>query len=146
MSRRKLNFNRMTVSLSCSCLKPKLSDNPPKPRSSSTNPITKLAKEDDTKSDSHCSYSESPMPGTAVEMDSNDPYLDFRQSMLQMIIEKEVYLKDDLRELLNCFLQLNAPCHHGIIIKAFTEIWNGMFSVSTRPASPSVKRVRRKQV
>ncbi|XVE61417.1 hypothetical protein DITRI_Ditri06bG0038100 [Diplodiscus trichospermus] len=65
----------------------------------------------------------------AVEKDSDDPYLDFRHSMLQMILEKEIYSKDDLRELLNCFLQLNSPYHHGIIVRAFTEIWNGVFSV-----------------
>ncbi|XP_012468138.1 transcription repressor OFP6 [Gossypium raimondii] len=65
----------------------------------------------------------------AVEKDSDDPYLDFRQSMLQMILEKEIYSKDDLKELLNCFLQLNSPYHHGIIVRAFTEIWNGVFSV-----------------
>lgn len=66
----------------------------------------------------------------AVEKDSDDPYLDFRQSMLQMILEKEIYSKDDLKELLNCFLQLNAPFHHEIIVRAFTEIWNGVFSVN----------------
>ncbi|MBA0756135.1 hypothetical protein Gogos_022191 [Gossypium gossypioides] len=65
----------------------------------------------------------------AVEKDSDDPYLDFRHSMLQMILEKEIYSKDDLRELLNCFLQLNSPYYHGIIIRAFTEIWNGVFNV-----------------
>ncbi|KAK3025890.1 hypothetical protein RJ639_041687 [Escallonia herrerae] len=67
----------------------------------------------------------------AVEKDSDDPYLDFRHSMLQMILEKEIYSKDDLRELLNCFLQLNSPYHHGIIVRAFTEIWNGVFSIKS---------------
>lgn len=65
----------------------------------------------------------------AVEKESDDPYLDFRQSMLQMILEQEIYSKDDLRELLNCFLQLNSPYHHGIIVRAFTEIWDGVYSV-----------------
>ncbi|CAA2970385.1 Hypothetical predicted protein [Olea europaea subsp. europaea] len=65
----------------------------------------------------------------AVEKDSDDPYLDFRQSMLQMILEKEIYSKNDLKELLNCFLQLNSPHYHGIIVRAFTEIWNGVYSV-----------------
>ncbi|KAK6942555.1 Ovate protein family, C-terminal [Dillenia turbinata] len=65
----------------------------------------------------------------AVEKDSDDPYLDFRQSMLQMILEKEIYAKDDLRELLNCFLQLNPPYHHEIIVRAFTEIWDSVFCV-----------------
>ncbi|PON97393.1 Ovate protein family, C-terminal [Trema orientale] len=54
--------------------------------------------------------------GVAVEKESDDPYLDFRRSMLQMILENEIYSKDDLRELLNCFLQLNSPSHHGIIL------------------------------
>ena len=45
----------------------------------------------------------------AVEKDSDDPYLDFRHSMLQMILEKQIYSKDDLRQLLDCFLQLNSP-------------------------------------
>lgn len=63
----------------------------------------------------------------AVEKDSDDPYLDFRQSMLQMILENEIYCKDDLKELLNCFLQLNDPYLHGIIVSAFTEIWNGVY-------------------
>lgn len=69
--------------------------------------------------------------GVAVEKDSDDPYLDFRHSMLQMILENEIYSKDDLRELLNCFLQLNSKERHGIIIRAFTEIWNGVFSVKS---------------
>ncbi|XP_044509472.1 transcription repressor OFP6-like [Mangifera indica] len=64
----------------------------------------------------------------AVEKESDDPYLDFRHSMLQMILEKEIYSKDDLKELLNCFLQLNSPYHHEIIVRAFTEIWNGVLS------------------
>ncbi|KDP36141.1 hypothetical protein JCGZ_08785 [Jatropha curcas] len=71
----------------------------------------------------------------AVEKDSDDPYLDFRQSMLQMILEKEIYSKDDLKELLECFLQLNSPYHHGIIVRAFTEIWNGVFSVRSSSSS-----------
>ncbi|KAL8527027.1 hypothetical protein ACS0TY_016040 [Phlomoides rotata] len=72
----------------------------------------------------------------AVEKDSDDPYLDFRQSMLQMILEKEIYAKDDLKELLNCFLQLNSPYYHGTIVRAFTEIWNGVYSV--RSGSPNL--------
>ncbi|KAL8201615.1 hypothetical protein R6Q57_010762 [Mikania cordata] len=62
----------------------------------------------------------------AVEKDSSDPYVDFRDSMLLMIMEKEIYRKDDLQELLNCFLQLNSPCFHAIIVEAFTEIWNNL--------------------
>ncbi|KAJ0083381.1 hypothetical protein Patl1_30336 [Pistacia atlantica] len=60
----------------------------------------------------------------AVVKESNDPYQDFRHSMLQMIFEKEIYNKEDLQELLNCFLRLNSPSHHDVIVRAFTEIWN----------------------
>ncbi|CAO2823997.1 unnamed protein product [Amaranthus hypochondriacus] len=63
----------------------------------------------------------------AIEKDSSDPYVDFRQSMLQMIVENEIYTKNDLKQLLNCFLQLNSPSLHGIIIRVFTEIWNTFF-------------------
>ncbi|KAM2242475.1 hypothetical protein ACFX1S_009428 [Malus domestica] len=52
-----------------------------------------------------------------------------RHSMLHMILENEIYSKDDLRELLNCFLQLNFPYNHDIIIRVFTEIWIVVFSV-----------------
>ncbi|XP_076888410.1 uncharacterized protein LOC143538833 [Bidens hawaiensis] len=62
----------------------------------------------------------------AVEKDSTDPYVDFRDSMLQMIMEKEICGKDDLRELLNCFLQLNSPSYHPIIVGAFTEVCNNL--------------------
>ncbi|KAF8108996.1 hypothetical protein N665_0104s0302 [Sinapis alba] len=81
------------------------------------------------------SSSSSATPSTAavaVEKDSDDPYLDFRQSMLQMILENEIYSKDDLRELLNCFLSLNEPYHHRIIIRAFSEIWEGVFSAAVK--------------
>ncbi|KAJ0259708.1 Transcription repressor [Hirschfeldia incana] len=79
--------------------------------------------------------SSSATPSTAavaVEKDSDDPYLDFRQSMLQMILENEIYSKDDLRELLNCFLSLNEPYYHGIIIRAFSEIWEDVFSAAVK--------------
>ncbi|PRQ44081.1 putative transcription factor OFP family [Rosa chinensis] len=79
----------------------------------------------------------------AVEKDSGDPYLDFRHSMLQMILENEIYSKDDLRELLNCFLQLNAPCNHGIIIRAFTDIWNGVFSVRSSASTMQLRLARK---
>ncbi|KAL9238871.1 hypothetical protein vseg_013243 [Gypsophila vaccaria] len=70
----------------------------------------------------------------AIEKESSDPYSDFRQSMLQMIVENEIYSRNDLKELLNCFLQLNSPSLHGVIIRVFTEIWNGFF-FSTPPNS-----------
>lgn len=70
----------------------------------------------------------------AVVKDSDDPYNDFRQSMLQMIIEREIYSKEELHELLNRFLELNDPTQHEIIVEAFMEIWDEV--VSKRPFIP----------
>ncbi|CAL9040549.1 unnamed protein product [Musa banksii] len=64
----------------------------------------------------------------AVVKESSDPYLDFRDSMLQMIVEMEIYAWEDLRDLLHRFLALNAPRHHHLILRAFAEILNGLFS------------------
>ncbi|EXB91250.1 hypothetical protein L484_016321 [Morus notabilis] len=64
----------------------------------------------------------------AVVKDSDDPFEDFKQSMKQMIFEKEIYAKKDLQELLRCFLELNSPSHREIIVRAFTEIWNDVVS------------------
>ncbi|XP_057954704.1 transcription repressor OFP7-like [Malania oleifera] len=68
----------------------------------------------------------------AVVKDSNDPYGDFRRSMLQMIVEKELFSGDGLRELLACFLELNPPFHHPTIIRAFDEICDGIVSGKLR--------------
>ncbi|KAJ3677927.1 hypothetical protein LUZ60_001730 [Juncus effusus] len=67
-----------------------------------------------------------------VTVDSNEPYEDFRESMVQMIVEKEIYAWDDLNELLHQFLSLNSPRHHPLILHAFADLWNGLFS----PPSP----------
>ncbi|KAK9939058.1 hypothetical protein M0R45_015767 [Rubus argutus] len=70
----------------------------------------------------------------AVVKDSDDPHQDFRQSMLQMIVEKEIYSKEELQEMLTCFLQLNSRRHHAVIIQAFTEIWNDdLIHISNNP-------------
>ncbi|XP_073013472.1 uncharacterized protein [Typha latifolia] len=71
--------------------------------------------------------------GVAVVKESSDPYHDFRDSMLQMIVEMEIYAWDDLRDLLRRFLALNSPYHHHLILRAFAEIWAGL----TSPLSPS---------
>lgn len=64
----------------------------------------------------------------AMAKESEDPYEDFKLSMLQMVFEKEIHSKSDLRELLNCFLQLNSPVHHDVISRAFADIWNDIIS------------------
>ncbi|XVF59597.1 hypothetical protein PTKIN_Ptkin07bG0288500 [Pterospermum kingtungense] len=59
---------------------------------------------------------------------SEDPYEDFKRSMMEMILEKQMFEDKDLEQLLNCFLSLNSRHHHGVIVQAFTEIWEALFS------------------
>ncbi|XP_058081444.1 transcription repressor OFP7 [Magnolia sinica] len=68
----------------------------------------------------------------AVVKRSDDPYGDFRRSMLEMILEKEMYDKGDLEQLLHCFLSLNSQAHHRVIVEAFSEIWEILFCKSSR--------------
>ncbi|XP_021284803.1 transcription repressor OFP7 [Herrania umbratica] len=63
----------------------------------------------------------------AVVKKSEDPYEDFKRSMLEMIMEKQMFEAKDLEQLLQCFLSLNSRQYHGIIVEAFTEIWEALF-------------------
>lgn len=67
--------------------------------------------------------------------DSDDPYRDFRQSMVEMMSEKEIYSRSDLQQLLRCFLDLNPPHHHEIIVRAFMDVWSGGGEDRTPPCS-----------
>ncbi|CAL9132227.1 unnamed protein product [Musa textilis] len=69
----------------------------------------------------------------AVVKESLDPCMDFRNSMLQMIVEMQISEWEDLGDLLQRFLALNAPGHHHLILRAFAEAWNLVFA----PPSPS---------
>ncbi|XP_042380594.1 transcription repressor OFP8-like [Zingiber officinale] len=69
----------------------------------------------------------------AVVKETSEPYHEFKESMVQMIVEKEMYGWDDLNDLLHRFLSLNSPRHHHLILRAFADLWNGgVFS----PPSP----------
>ncbi|KAL3640457.1 hypothetical protein CASFOL_015425 [Castilleja foliolosa] len=67
----------------------------------------------------------------AVVKRSADPYEDFKNSMMDMILEKQMFDKDDLEQLLQCFLSLNSRHYHGIIVQAFSEIWEAIFYPAT---------------
>ncbi|XP_030448633.1 transcription repressor OFP8-like [Syzygium oleosum] len=64
----------------------------------------------------------------AVVKRSSDPYGDFRTSMVEMIVERQMFSAKDLERLLNCFLSLNSHHHHKIIVQAFTEIYEALFT------------------
>ncbi|CAL4923506.1 unnamed protein product [Urochloa decumbens] len=79
----------------------------------------------------------------AVVKESADPLGDFRRSMLQMIVEKEIVGGDELRELLHRFLSLNSPAHHHLILRAFAEIWEEVFAGYER--TPDFLAARRRK-
>ncbi|CAN8300698.1 unnamed protein product [Cochlearia groenlandica] len=64
----------------------------------------------------------------AVVKKSKDPYEDFRTSMVEMIVERQIFGKNELQELLQCFLTLNSLQHHKVIVQVFLEIYSTLFS------------------
>ncbi|CAL4937399.1 unnamed protein product [Urochloa decumbens] len=64
----------------------------------------------------------------AVVRETEDPLGEFRRSMVQMIVEKGITGAAELRELLHRFLSLNAACHHHLILRAFADVWEDLFS------------------
>lgn len=68
----------------------------------------------------------------AIVKKSEDPYEDFKSSMMDMIFEKQMFEEKELEQLLQCFLSLNSRHYHGIIVEAFSEIWETMFSPAGR--------------
>ncbi|KAF5201567.1 Transcription repressor ofp4 [Thalictrum thalictroides] len=59
----------------------------------------------------------------AIVKSSFDPQRDFRESMVEMIMENNIRASKDLEELLACYLSLNSNEYHDIIVKVFEQIW-----------------------
>ncbi|XP_057544957.1 transcription repressor OFP5 [Amaranthus tricolor] len=59
----------------------------------------------------------------AVVKSSSDPKQDFRESMVEMIMEKRIRRPEELEELLACYLTLNADEYHDVIIRVFRQVW-----------------------
>lgn len=59
----------------------------------------------------------------AIIKSSFDPQRDFRDSMIEMIIEKRIRKREDLEELLACYLTLNCDEYHHLIVKVFQQVW-----------------------
>ncbi|KAL6865091.1 hypothetical protein ACP4OV_016242 [Aristida adscensionis] len=58
----------------------------------------------------------------AIVMKSTDPSRDFRESMLEMIVENNLCAQEDFQDLLECYLSLNSPVYHGVIMEVFRGI------------------------
>ncbi|CAM0957351.1 unnamed protein product [Alopecurus aequalis] len=61
--------------------------------------------------------------GLAVVRRSRDPYADFRESMVEMIVERQVFGAAELERLLRTYLSLNPTRLHPVILQAFSDIW-----------------------
>ncbi|KAL1541881.1 transcription repressor OFP7-like [Salvia divinorum] len=64
----------------------------------------------------------------AIVKKSEDPLGDFKRSMMEMIVEKQMFEKKDMEQLLQCFLSLNSRHYHGVIVEAYSDIWAAMFT------------------
>ncbi|KAL1566559.1 transcription repressor OFP7-like [Salvia divinorum] len=79
----------------------------------------------------------------AIVKKSENPLEDFKRSMMDMIVEKQMFEKKDLEQLLQCFLSLNSRNYHGIIVEAFSEIWTAMFAPAVGNHHHQRRRVSR---
>lgn len=59
----------------------------------------------------------------AVLIASRNPSRDFRESMVEMIIENDLRAPNDLEGLLECYLSLNSREYHRVIKEVFEAIW-----------------------
>lgn len=59
----------------------------------------------------------------AIVLTSVDPERDFRESMVEMIVENKMKEQKDLEDLLACDLSLNSSEYHDTIIKASEKTW-----------------------
>ncbi|KAL4295984.1 hypothetical protein GQ457_12G003050 [Hibiscus cannabinus] len=75
------------------------------------------------KSASSSSSSSSLSGSIAVVKSSSDPQTDFRESMVEMIMENNIRASKDLEDLLACYLSLNSNEYHDVIVKVFKQIW-----------------------
>ncbi|KAK7412488.1 hypothetical protein VNO78_03952 [Psophocarpus tetragonolobus] len=62
----------------------------------------------------------------AVIKCSLDPRQDFRDSMIEMIMENQISKPEEMEDLLACYLTLNADEYHDLIIKVFRQVWFDM--------------------
>ncbi|XP_038993683.1 transcription repressor OFP4-like [Hibiscus syriacus] len=72
------------------------------------------------------SWNRSIVESFAVVKSSLDPQRDFKDSMIEMIVENNIRSSKELEHLLACYLSLNSNKYSDLIIKAFEQIWVDM--------------------
>ncbi|KAI4356134.1 hypothetical protein L6164_000181 [Bauhinia variegata] len=68
----------------------------------------------------------------AVVKSSFNPQRDFRESMVEMIVEKNIRDSKDLEDLLACYLSLNSEEYHDLIIKVFKQVWFNLTDIQKK--------------
>lgn len=58
----------------------------------------------------------------ALAVESDDPYMDFKESMQEMVESHGMEEWDHLEELLGWYLKMNAKHNHGFIVGAFVDL------------------------
>ncbi|KAF3617749.1 putative nucleolar GTP-binding protein 1-like [Capsicum annuum] len=69
-----------------------------------------------------------------LAMESNDPYLDFKISMKEMVESQGIKDWDNLQELLAWYLKLNGEINHGFILGAFLDLLMELVFPITTPS------------
>ncbi|KAL3569332.1 hypothetical protein D5086_029222 [Populus alba] len=72
-----------------------------------------------------------------LSMESQDPYLDFKESMEEMVEAHGLADWEGLEELLSCYLKVNGKSNHGYIIGAFVDLLLGLAMASSSSSSSS---------
>ncbi|KAK1357090.1 hypothetical protein POM88_050346 [Heracleum sosnowskyi] len=67
--------------------------------------------------------SHSHLMSVAIVEESIDPDRDFKESMMEMIMEHNMSTKEEFEQLLACYLSLNPGIYHELIVKVFKQIW-----------------------
>lgn len=63
----------------------------------------------------------------AMVKSSYNPQRDFKESMMEMVLTKQLRRSEDLEQLLQCYLSLNAEQYHHIIVEGFQEVCADLF-------------------
>lgn len=67
--------------------------------------------------------SHSRIMSVAIVKESIDPDTDFKESMMEMIMEHNMSTKEEFEQLLACYLSLNPGTYRELIVKVFEQIW-----------------------
>lgn len=76
----------------------------------------------------------------ALAFESEDPYLDFKKSIQEMVESHGIEDWDRLEEMLAWYLKMNGKNNHGFIVKAFVDVLVGIVKESSSASSTAVCR------